>query len=81
LKDLAKPSRRSLGAELEQSQAEIESAWRQLLDGHPDIHGLVLAMADWAEEERIIRGQQGSGTNADSNPESGGQPRQEALQR
>ena len=48
-------SRRSLAAALEQCQAEIQSARRQLFEGHADICGLLLALSDWRAEERIIQ--------------------------
>jgi len=51
---------------------EIESARSQLLDGHPDIHGLLLALSDWREEERMIRGLLRSAAEADRNSEGRG---------
>jgi hypothetical protein len=32
-------------------------AEEQLRAGHPDVEGLVLALADWAQELRILEGQ------------------------
>ena len=33
---------------------EIAAIKEQLRAGHPDVHGLCLALADWSEELRII---------------------------
>src|SRR5713226_6491389 len=78
---MAEHSRRSLEAELQRCQVEIQSARSQLLDGHPDIQGLVLALSDWCQEERIIRELLRSAAEADRNPESRGQPWQASVQR
>ena len=78
---MAEHSRRSLEAELQRCRVEIESARIQLLDGHPDIRGLLLALCDWCEEERIILELLRSGAEADSNPESRGQPQPASVQR
>jgi hypothetical protein len=50
---MAEHSRRSLEAELQQCRVEIESVRNQLLDGHPDIHGLVLAWLDWVRSRLV----------------------------
>src|SRR5258708_2493 len=78
---MAEHSGRSLEAELQRCRVEMESARSQLLDGHPDIQGLVLALSDWCQEECIIRELLRSAAEADSNPESRGQPWQASVQR
>jgi hypothetical protein len=35
---------------------EIADSERSLRDGHPDLQGLCLALADWSAELRIIEG-------------------------
>src|SRR5579863_2577161 len=39
---------------MEQCRREIAAIEDQLRAGHPDVHGLCLALADWSEELRII---------------------------
>jgi hypothetical protein len=36
---------------------EIVAIEEQLRGGHPDVHGLCLALADWSEELRILEAQ------------------------
>jgi len=39
---------------MERCKREIAVIEEQLRAGHPDVHGLCLALADWSEELRII---------------------------
>jgi hypothetical protein len=41
---------------IEQCQHEIAAVEEQLRAGHPEIHGLCLALADWSAELRILQG-------------------------
>jgi hypothetical protein len=43
---------------MELCQREIAAIEHQLRAGHPDVHGLCLALADWSEELRIIATEQ-----------------------
>jgi hypothetical protein len=40
--------------ELERCDAEIRQVQRLLRDGHPDLDGLLLALADWRMERRLL---------------------------
>ena len=42
---------------LARCDAEIVSAEALLRAGHPDVHGLLLALSDWACERRLIQGE------------------------
>jgi hypothetical protein len=39
---------------MERCRREIAAIEDQLRAGHPDVHGLCLALSDWSEELRII---------------------------
>jgi hypothetical protein len=39
---------------MERCRREIATVEDQLRSGHPDVHGLCLALSDWSEELRII---------------------------
>jgi len=39
---------------MERCRREIALIEEQLLAGHPDVHGLCLALADWSAELRIL---------------------------
>ena len=41
---------------MERCRREIALIEDQLRAGHPDVHGLCLALADWSAELRILRG-------------------------
>jgi hypothetical protein len=43
---------------LERCLQEIAMVEKQLRAGHPDVHGLCLALADWSTELRILETQQ-----------------------
>ena len=43
---------------MERCRREITAIEDQLRGGHPDIHGLCLALADWSAELRILEGEQ-----------------------
>jgi hypothetical protein len=43
----------------------------QLRAGHPDIHGLCLALADWSAELRILEGEQRQEKPPELNPAAG----------
>jgi hypothetical protein len=47
----------SIEREIERCEREMALAEEQLRAGHPDVEGLVLALADWAQELRILEGQ------------------------
>ena len=40
--------------EVERCRSEAASVEAQLRAGHPDVEGLVLALADWSQELRIL---------------------------
>ncbi len=40
--------------EVDRCRSEIAHVESQLRDGHPDVEGLVLALADWSQELRIL---------------------------
>ncbi len=40
--------------EVDRCRSEISSIEAQLRAGHPDVEGLVLALADWSQELRIL---------------------------
>ncbi len=40
--------------DIERCRSEIAHVESQLRDGHPDVEGLVLALADWSQELRIL---------------------------
>ena len=40
--------------EVERCRSEIANVQTQLRAGHPDVEGLVLALADWSQELRIL---------------------------
>ena len=40
--------------EADRCQREIANVEAQLRAGHPDVEGLVLALADWSQELRIL---------------------------
>jgi len=42
---------------MERCRREIAAIEDELRAGHPDIHGLCLALADWSEELRMIEGE------------------------
>ena len=41
--------------EIDRCHREIAAAEAELLEGNPDIEGLVLALSDWSEELRILQ--------------------------
>ena len=43
-----------LQREIERCQAEIATAERLLRNGHPDLEGLCLALADWSAELQLL---------------------------
>jgi hypothetical protein len=43
---------------MERCRREIAVIEDQLRAGHPDVHGLCLALADWSAELRIIEAEQ-----------------------
>jgi hypothetical protein len=43
--------------DVDRCRREMVLAEEQLRAGHPDVEGLVLALADWAQELRILEGQ------------------------
>ena len=43
---------------MERCKREIAAIEDQLRGGHPDVHGLCLALADWWAELRILEGEQ-----------------------
>ena len=47
-----------LKTEIERCRFEIAGVEDALLSGHPDIHGLCLALTDWSAELRILQAQQ-----------------------
>jgi hypothetical protein len=42
--------------EIERCRTEIASIEAELRSGHPDIHGLLLALTDWHAEMRLLQG-------------------------
>lgn len=40
--------------EVDRCRSEISNIEAQLRAGHPDVEGLVLALADWSQELRIL---------------------------
>ena len=40
--------------EVERCRSEVANVEAQLRAGHPDVEGLVLALADWSQELRIL---------------------------
>ena len=44
--------------ELERCHREIASIEAELLAGNPDIEGLILGLADWHAELRILQGEE-----------------------
>ena len=40
--------------EVERCRSEMANVEAQLRAGHPDVEGLVLALADWSQELRIL---------------------------
>ncbi len=63
---------------MEQCWREIAAVEDQLRAGHPDVHGLCLALADWSGELRIIaaerRNAAGLNPAAEENEPSAAQP-------
>jgi hypothetical protein len=57
--------------ELERCDVEIREAERLLRAGHPDVQGLLLALADWRTERRLVieTGEQGLNGDARNNSE------------
>ena len=47
-------SERQWQREVDQCRREVENVEAQLRAGHPDVEGLVLALADWSQELRIL---------------------------
>jgi hypothetical protein len=43
---------------MERCRREIAVIEDQLRAGHPDVHGLCLALADWSAELRLLEGEQ-----------------------
>ena len=43
---------------MERCRREIAVIEDQLRAGHPDVHGLCLALVDWSAELRILEGEQ-----------------------
>jgi hypothetical protein len=41
--------------EIERCHREIAAAEAELLEGNPDVEGLVLALSDWSAELRIVQ--------------------------
>ena len=41
---------------IDQCRREISAIENQLRAGHPELHGLLLALADWSVELRILLG-------------------------
>ena len=56
---------------MERCKREIAVIEEQLRAGHPDVHGLCLALADWSEELRILEGEQPPGLNPTGRNEGG----------
>ena len=44
-----------MNREAERCRSEIAAIEAELLAGNPDVEGLVLALADWSEELRILQ--------------------------
>jgi hypothetical protein len=51
---------------LERCRREIAAIEDQLRVGHPDVHGLCLAPADWSEELRIIEAERRKAAGVES---------------
>jgi hypothetical protein len=45
--------------ELERCDEEIRQVEGLLRSGHPDVEGLLLALADWRTERRLLMAEQG----------------------
>jgi hypothetical protein len=43
-------------SDIARCHAEIAAIEALLLDGHPDVEGLCLALSDWSAELRILEG-------------------------
>ena len=56
---------------MERCRREIAAIEEQLRAGHPDVHGLCLALADWAAELRILEGEQRQEKPPGLNPAAG----------
>jgi hypothetical protein len=41
-------------SEIERCRTELASIEAELRSGHPDIHGLLLALTDWHAELRLV---------------------------
>jgi hypothetical protein len=46
--------------EIERCRREIATIEAELLAGNPDLHGLCLALSDWAGELRLLLKERGS---------------------
>ncbi len=51
--------------EMERCRAELAQAERLLRDGHTDVAGLCLALADWSAELKILEGQEWKNKSSD----------------
>jgi hypothetical protein len=49
----------SAKSELERCDDEIRKIEKLLRGGHPDLEGLLLALADWCTERRLLMAEQG----------------------
>jgi hypothetical protein len=58
--------------EIERCRQEIAAIKAELLSGNREVEGLVLALADWSAELRILRNEGGRRNNGDSSPEGAG---------
>jgi hypothetical protein len=56
---------------VQRCQREIAAIEEQLRAGHPDVHGLCQALADWSEELRIIEAERKKPPGV--NPAAGGE--------
>ena len=56
---------------MERCRREIAVIENQLRAGHPDVHGLCLALVDWSWELRILEGEQRQEKPPGLNPAAG----------
>jgi hypothetical protein len=56
---------------MERCKREIAAIEDQLRAGHPDVHGLCLALGDWTAELRILEGEQRQEKPPELNPAAG----------
>ena len=59
---------------MERCRREIAVIEDQLRAGHPDVHGLCLALADWSAELRLLEGEQRRERPPELNPAEENEP-------